>query len=482
MRRVGAVVPHPKEPDELASVLREERTNSLSSPEVESRGEDAEAELREVRACLRPILAVAGIPASDVLNEKEDVDSARALHALHNALRRLSVFAANTPLAVIEWSPDLAVVAWSPRAQALFGWSQDEALALSRSDWRFTHPDDTPVASASLAQHHPGETDSACTVFQVRNYARDGRLLHCEWYNVVLTDADGTSTSVLSLVQDVTARVQAETEKAELLAQQTRIAETLQRSLLLIPSSPLLPGLELATFYASSLDEAYVGGDFYDAFALSRTRAALVLGDVTGKGLQAAAYMAETKFALRAFLREHKHAGKALGRLNRFFFDAVRYDDPGRTAFACLTVAIFDHETGIMEVAVAGAEPPILRREENSGVVARELSVSGSLLGTDPDADFEVLHWPLKPGDVLCMATDGISEARRVVIGSPNHRSVRYYEFFGPEGIRRVAEAPLTVQAPVEELARRLYETARAFAGGSLSDDACLLIARWQGT
>ena len=395
-------------------------------------------------------------------------------------LSQLLLFAESTPLAVIEWADDSSVTFWSARAEVLFGWTESEARAMNPTEWQFTHPADTPAAREALTLHRSGIPGQGGLARPIRNYARDGSLLHCEWFNVVLPAKEGSAVSVLSLVHDVTARVKAEEAKAALLARQTRIAETLQRSLLQIPAGRLLRGLELSILCVSALEEAYVGGDFYDAFSLGDHRAALVLGDVTGKGLRAAAFLAETKFALRAFLREHGDAAVALRQLNRFFFNTIRHDSPGRTEFAAVSIAIFDSAQGMLEVATAGAEPPVLRSSDRGVVSARELPASGAILGSDPEARYDVVRWRLAPGDVLCMVTDGITEARRVTKGSHTSERVRYYEFFGLDGVRRMAETHLTTGGDLDGFAKDVLEEARAFAGGSLTDDVCLLTARWQ--
>jgi serine phosphatase RsbU (regulator of sigma subunit) len=79
------------------------------------------------------------------------------------------------------------------------------------------------------------------------------------------------------------------------------VAETLQRSLLLTPPPDAYPGLRFKAFYRPALDEALVGGDFFDVFAVRDDVIALVVGDATGKGLNAATYTAEIRFALRPF-------------------------------------------------------------------------------------------------------------------------------------------------------------------------------------
>ena len=78
------------------------------------------------------------------------------------------------------------------------------------------------------------------------------------------------------------------------------------------------------------------------------------------------------------------------------------------------------------------------------------------------------------------MATDGISEARHVTRGANAGDQPRHYEFFGTDGIRRLAESGLRSGASLDSFAQGVYDAAREFAGGSLTDDACLLIARWR--
>ena len=127
-------------------------------------------------------------------------------------------------------------------------------------------------------------------------------------------------------IRDITERKKLEAILAAAAAKNERIAETLQRSMLLVSPAGMFPGIEVQTFYAAALNEAEVGGDFFDAFALNAEMVALVVGDVSGKGLAAAGRTSEVKYALRGFLHEHNSPKTALARLNEFIFNTHRFD------------------------------------------------------------------------------------------------------------------------------------------------------------
>lgn len=109
----------------------------------------------------------------------------------------------NTPLAVIEWSPEIRVLRWSRRAAELYGWTEAEVIGRSPLDWHFIHDDDRPQTAAVMEAIFHGEQNSAQLLN--RNYHKDGRTLWCQWHNSVLRDAEGRVQSVFSLVADVSA-------------------------------------------------------------------------------------------------------------------------------------------------------------------------------------------------------------------------------------------------------------------------------------
>ncbi len=259
-------------------------------------------------------------------------------------------------------------------------------------------------------------------------------------------------------------------EREEEARKNERIAETLQRSLLVAPDPKRLAGVEVATEYQAAWDEALIGGDFYDAFPLDgdapgdAPRTALVVGDATGKGLIAAQHTAEVKYALRAFLRENPDPAAALARLNNLACAGQRLDGRAENAYIAVLVVVLDPCTGAAVCASAGMEPPLILR---TGGAAEEVAVSGPLSGVTPGVPYDAVSFALAEGDLLALFTDGVTEARRG------------REFFGAEGLAAALAAAASV--PLATAAVAAVARAVAFAGGKRADDMCLLLARRVG-
>ncbi len=271
-------------------------------------------------------------------------------------------------------------------------------------------------------------------------------------------------------VADVTARARAAVKNE-------RIADALQRSLLFRPDIRRFPGLEVEGVYRAASEEALVGGDFADAYALANGRVALVVGDVTGKGLPAATFTAEIKYALRAFLRESPDTALALGRLNRYLMESRRLSGGPEGSYVSLALAVVDSDAGVVAASAAGAEPPLIVRptEMAAGEAAAappldvtEIAALGPLLAADPESEYGVVSAPLLPGAVLVLATDGLTEAR---VG-------RGREFFGVEGLARAVSRGAALGPSLRDAAEAVVAEALAFAGGRQNDDVCLLLAR----
>ena len=205
-----------------------------------------------------------------------------------------------------------------------------------------------------------------------------------------------------------------------------------------------------------------MGGDLFDVLPLAGGKVALAVGDISGKGLEAAARMAQVKFTLRAYLQEYGGPARTLDRLNDFLLGAPR-PDPSElgASFACLALAVVDPGTGEASIAVAGAEAPLVYRAGGGPEVA---AAGGLPLGIERQA-YEEEALSLRPGDVLVMATDGITEARNGRV------------FLGSEGLDRLVREALPL-GDVERVGRAVLNEVHRFAGGPLRDDVCLLLAR----
>ncbi len=145
----------------------------------------------------------------------------------------------------------------------------------------------------------------------------------------------------------------------------------------------------------------YVGGDFYDYVRLSHGRLALVIGDVSGKGVQAALLMATIRAALRTQLESCDDLPTVLRRVNR-----TLYRDTRPEQFVTLFVGILMPEDRALTYVNAGHNPPLLFRARR----ARRLTRGGIPVGLMPDSDYEPGTVHLRPGDVLLLYTDGFTD------------------------------------------------------------------------
>ena len=138
-----------------------------------------------------------------------EVEELKHTHdALGRALDDLATHIENTPLALVEWSDDIAVKRWSPQAEAIFGWGAAEVLGRRPSELDLVHPESLETVRALTRELAEGRVQRNRMLS--RNNTKDGRVIWCQWYNSALYDDAGKLTSILSLAEDVTARMDAE--------------------------------------------------------------------------------------------------------------------------------------------------------------------------------------------------------------------------------------------------------------------------------
>ena len=246
-------------------------------------------------------------------------------------------------------------------------------------------------------------------------------------------------------------------ENSRLYSTQREIADTLQAALLTVPSR--IPGIDFGYLYRSATAAAQVGGDFYDFFPLDGNRAGVLLGDVSGKGVQAATLTALVKNTIRALAYENDSPAAVVGKTNAIIFGAT----PG-SVFVTLLYGVLDVTTGRFVYCSAGHTRGIVRKRE--GDIAL-LDVGSPLAGAIDSIEFEDGEAAVEMGDVLVLYTDGVTEARRDG------------ELFGEERLVEFVRAmPST---PPKDVPEAVFEEVLRYTGGKLSDDVAIVSVARKG-
>ncbi|BDI31107.1 hypothetical protein CCAX7_31580 [Capsulimonas corticalis] len=354
------------------------------------------------------------------------------------------------------------IASWNAGAERILGYNDEEVLGQSIAEI-FTEED----RAVGVPEREIAKALEAGKANDERWHLRkNGSRFWADGVMESLWDEDGSLRGYAKILRDATDRKRLEEAADAVHMREHRIAATLQQSLLMSVPENAFEGIDVKTFYEPASAEALVGGDFYDVFALGRGEIALVVGDVIGKGLRAAAHTAEIKYALRAFLREYPQPAIALDRLNNYLCESHRLERPDdMDMLVVLSLVVLDTATGAASFSVAGTEPPLIIRADGT---TEQVETNGVPLGIRLKESFSATGGQLRPGDVLLMATDGVTEAR-------NGR-----DFLEYEGMVALATEAL----PLEKLSLiggAIVDGARAFAGGKFQDDVCLLLARYHG-
>jgi sigma-B regulation protein RsbU (phosphoserine phosphatase) len=249
-------------------------------------------------------------------------------------------------------------------------------------------------------------------------------------------------------------------EEAQREARRSSALRTLQESLL-APVLPRVPGLELASRYRPAGEGCELVGDFFDAFQGLDDAWHLVIGDVCGKGVEAAKMTALARYTLRAAAMHGGGASAMLGELN----DTLDLQGPGDGFFLTALVATVraaEDTGGIgVTIALAGHPPALVRRGDGA---VQEAGRPGSLLGIFARATLHDVDVFLAPGDALVLYTDGVTDARRG------------HERFGEERLRRAVAACGCPSAAA--LAAGVDGAVADFSDGAPDDDLAVLVLR----
>ena len=261
----------------------------------------------------------------------------------------------------------------------------------------------------------------------------------------------------LAFAEDLALRAASAVQNARLYQEQERVAHTLQASLL--PERlPNLPGWEIHAAYQAGERGADVGGDFYDILPVASGHL-IVLGDVTGKGIEAAALTSLVRHSARMAARFDSSPARVLALVNEVLREQSRLSLV--TAVCALVEA--DGDRARLRLASAGHPLPLLRRP---GATPEPLGDHGVLLGIDGDEDWTEATVTLSPGDTVLFYTDGVTE-------TPGD-AARYGEVRLHEAMAHAGDGPVALVAEIER-------SLRDFQSGTAVDDRAMVALRFVG-
>ncbi len=293
------------------------------------------------------------------------------------------------------------------------------------------------------------------TIHDIRGNVRGHFMLTAKKGGAEFTEEDEQVIALLA------AQCSVAVTSAENFEREHYVAATLQNALL--PRKPVRADLDVGLLYRSAFRYARVGGDFYDFIELDDHRTVVAVGDVCGKGLEAATYTALIKYMLRAYVDEGLLPGDCLSRLNQAVLKEISSKDPEK--FITMGLALINTEKGFVNYASAGHPPPLLCRDG----AAYPLSPPQALpLGVLPDVAYLSSQIGISGACALFMYTDGLTEARPPG-GEP----------FGQQRVMDSVSGRCCLDA--QRVAWSLMQQALVYSGGSLRDDIALLVVRLLG-
>ena len=269
----------------------------------------------------------------------------------------------------------------------------------------------------------------------------------------------------LELAVELAARAAQAIRNAERFQERSRVADTLQASLL-PPAAPAVPGLEVATRFFAVGEGIEVGGDFYDVFRMGTASApddrwAIVIGDVRGKGTEAATISGTARHAIRAAALHERSPARILAQLNELLMMTGRDDPEPRFCTAVFAAIHPGRAVTQVTLSVGGHPPPMVLRADGATEV---VAAQGTLLGVVDAVEVHDVELSLEAGDALVLYTDGVTE---------RHAGDR---FFDEDAFASVLSRCTGFTAPV--LAERIETASRAFVEDLPRDDLAIVVIR----
>jgi sigma-B regulation protein RsbU (phosphoserine phosphatase) len=363
---------------------------------------------------------------------------------------------ADVPCGLLRTSPDGSILGVNATFLALTGYERDAVVGRMRfvdllsAGGRIYHE----THYAPMLQMHGSASEIALELV-TKGEERLPVLVN----SVLHRDADGAPIDIRTVVFEardrrqyerelVRAKQQAEAAEARAMA----LARTLQQTLI-PPAPPTIPQLDVAAEYRPAGDGTEVGGDFYDIFQLGTDEWVIVIGDVRGKGAEAAVVTALVRHTLRAATVRDASVTRALAVLNDVLIHS------GSDRFCTVLLLRVRQAAGRWRGELGAAGHPLPFRRDSAGQVDT-VGTPGTLLGVLADAEFHEVTIDLGPGEGLVLYTDGVSEARHGA------------EFYGEQRIRSVLTRPAS---SVHDLTAALLSDVLDFQAGTPRDDIAIV-------
>ncbi|MFI6481768.1 PAS domain S-box protein [Nonomuraea sp. NPDC050663] len=385
-------------PAEIRDTHRRHRRSYTSHPRMRPmgagrplRGRRKDGSAFPVEISLSPLETDSGVLISAAIRDITTRERAE------QRLAELAAMVESSQDAIFAQTPNGIVTFWNAAATRLFGYTSDEIIG-----WPWTRlvpSDRLEEAKSLLTRLRAGERiDNVETV----RLAKGGRPVEVELTFWPLLDDEGAVTGIVASCRDISARKHQQAALHQLYEQQRHIALTLQRSLMTQP--PDLPGLATARRYVPATGGAGVGGDWYDLIALEGGRYGVLIADVMGRGLEAAAVMGHLRSAAHALAKTGMEPERLMAAL-----DDLTCDLPERLVTCCYLV--IDPEAGKLTACSAGHPPALLAAP---GEPARRLDLPvNTPLGLGQGGYRQaVVGYPRDA--LLALYTDGLIEIPRV--------------------------------------------------------------------
>ena len=276
-------------------------------------------------------------------------------------------------------------------------------------------------------------------------------------------DFNDLETTIAKTLEQLAVLRQATKDREQLLSVRNDLntAARIQQSIL--PQTfPPFPERSEFDIYARMTPAKEVGGDFYDFFFIDHDRLAFVIGDVSGKGVPAAIFMAVSRTLLKAIATQVVNPGESLRRIN-----AMLIPESNGRMFVTIFYGVLNTRTGEVQFSFGGHNPPYIKRK--GGPVERLNHESGFLLGMLDDMEYDVHKVVLHPGDTMLLYTDGVTEAM-------NSREELFEESRLESSLKRLNGSPL------KEMLEGIDADLMQFADGApQADDITMLALQYKG-